>query len=563
MPGFNLYSSQSNRSTTTYHFDGHQSVRWMQQEDFTLDSQTPANYPKNTSPNPLGYLEGSLYSDTTESDLNALFELLDAEKLEESAKLIHNWDGEFVVVYATNDKIFVVSDAFGRLPVYYSNLDGQYIVSRNISFVRSSLNSSDFDPIQLGVSLLLGMQLGEKTLWKSIQKAPPHSIVEIDRSTNALKVHRYFNLKTVSGTANFDEVKTQIRSTFLDTLERRVRYMDRPTLSLSGGLDSRLIAAGLKQLNLEIPLITYSRLNGDDQLDHHSSQEITKRLTAENAHEIIPLRQPSLASANELLRFKQGFNFLSMSYIIPYYQLHRERGISTITGDGGGKYFVDLYPLKDLKSMDQLIQYLLRFNAFCDFKTAAGIAGVGVEELKAYVVDYIAAYPFDDFNNKYTYYLIREAGINWAFEGEDRNRQYCWSSAAFYNPKLIELCLSIPQRSKQYGELFKYLFASLPGDLGAVRNPNWNEVVDNSKSVRRIHQRQKLKTYIPAFILDRKKGVELDAFTFSEELKTLKSNWNNDQLNVSKLKSKHTMNFYWQLFTLMKLMDHETAAIGK
>lgn len=557
MPGFNLYSSKSNRSSTAYHFDGHAPVVWMQEEDFTLNSQTPGNYPKNASPNANGYLEGCMYSDATESNLNNLFQLLDDAKLDDSAKLIEEWDGEFVVVYAAKDKIYVVSDAFGRLPVYYSNLDGEYIVSRNSSFVRSALKSDDFDPMQIGVSLLLGTQLGEKTLWKSIRKAPPHSILEIDRSTNTLKVHRYFKLKTVSGTANFDEVKEKIRSTFLDTLERRVKFMDRPTLSLSGGLDSRLIAAGLKQLDLEIPFITYSRENGVDHLDHNSSKEITERLNAETVHEIIPLGPPTIESANELLQFKQGFNFLSMSYILPYYQLHQERGISTITGDGGGKYFVDLYPLKDLKTMDQLIQYLLRYNAFCDFKTAASIAGVKPEELKAYVVDHISAYPVADFNDKYTYYLIREAGINWAFEGEDRNRQYCWSSAAFYNPKLIELCLSIPQRSKEYGELFKYLFASLPGELGAVRNPNWNEVVDNSKSVRRIHNRQKLKTYIPAFILDRKKGVELDAFTFSEELKSLKSTWKNDELDVSKLKSKHTMNFYWQLYTLMRLVGSE------
>lgn len=557
MPGFNLYSSKSNRSSTDYQFDGHSPVVWMQEHDFTLNCQTPVNYPKNSSPNPNGYLEGCMYSGATHENLNALFALLNDEKLDESAKLVKDWDGEFVVVYATKDTIYIVSDAFGRLPVYYSNVDNQYIVSRNISFVRSSLHSVDYDPMQIGASLLLGTQLGETTLWKSIRKAPPHSILEIDRSTNDLKVHRYFKLKTVSGSANFDEVKHEIRATFLDTLERRVEFMDQPTLSLSGGLDSRLIAAGLKELDLKIPFITYSRENGVDHLDHISSKEITQRLAAENNHEIIPLGPPTSDSANELLNFKQGFNFLSMSYIIPYYQLHQKRGLSTITGDGGGKYFVDLYPLKDLKSMDQLIQYLLRYNAFCDFKTAASIAGVKEAELKAYVVDHISAYPFDDFNDKYTYYLIREAGINWAFEGEDRNRQYCWSSAAFYNPKLIELCLSIPQRSKEYGELFKYLFASLPGELGAVRNPNWNEVVDNSKSVRRIHNRQKLKTYVPAFILDRKKGVELDAFTFSKELKSLKSNWKNHRLDVSKLKSKHTMNFYWQLYTLMKLVGND------
>lgn len=561
MPGFNLYSSESLPKGTTYDFDGHSLVKGIQQEDFELTSQTPPNYPKNCSPDPMGYLEGCLYVDSPESHLKELYQLLDEGQLDQSAELIEGWDGEFVVVYATAEKIYVVSDAFGRLPLYYSNEDGQFVVSRNISFVRSTLDNHDINSMQLAISLLFGTQLGEQTIWNAIHKAPPHSILEINRSSKEVTVHRYFHLQTVSGNKKVEHVQDEIREVFLDTLERRVRFMDRPTLSLSGGLDSRLIAAALKHLNTEIPHITYNRTDGVDHLDHVSSKDIVNRLGAEGKHEIINLGPPTIESANELLKMKQGFNFLSMSYIVPYYQLHKDRGISTITGDGGGKYFVDLYPLKKLNSMRQLIRYLLRYNTFCDFSTAAGIAGVNEEDLKSYVVNHLAAYPFEDFNDKYTYFLIREAGINWAFEGEDRNRDYCWSSTPFYNPQLIELCLSVPQRSKEYGALFKYLYASFPGNLGDVSNPNWNEVVENSKSVQRIHNRQKLKSRIPTFILDRRKGVEIDDFTFSKELKELKKNWMGSHLDLSELKSRHTMNFYWQLYTLMRL--NNTSSEGK
>lgn len=557
MAGFNLYSSTSEPNNASYDFDGHSPVDWMQKEDFKLNSQTPANYPKNCSPNPNGYLDGCIYSDTTETDLNSLYALLDAGKLDESAKMVQSWDGEFVVVYVKEDKIYVVSDTFGRLPVYYSNSGDQYVVSRNISFVRSMVDSSDFDPMQVAVSLLLGTHLGEATLWKTIRKSPPNSILEIDRSTNKLEVHRYFKMKTVSGEAKLEDVKDEIRSTFIDAIERRLKVIERPTLSLSGGLDSRLIAAALKHIGSEIPMITYSRENGEDQLDHTSSKVITQKLALEGGHEIVSLGPPTLNSANQLLKIKQGFNFLSMSYIVPYYKLHADRGISTITGDGGGRYFLDVYPYKNLGSMDQLINYLLRHDTFCDFKTAASMAGVKAKDLKSYVVDHIASYPVEDFNDKYTYFLIREAGMNWSCEGEDRNRHYCWTTSPFYNAKLVELCLSIPQRSKEYGELFKHLYASFPGDLGTVHNPNWNQVVENSKSVRRLYSRQKLKSHVPTFILNQRKGFEMDDFVFSEELEGLKSNWTSSQLKLDSMKSKHTMNFYWQLYTLMKLISEK------
>ena len=87
-----------------------------------------------------------------------------------------------------------------------------------------------------------------------------------------------------------------------------------------------------------------------------------------------------------------------------------------------------------------------------------------------------------------------------------------------------------------------------------MSNPNWNEIVDNSKNVRRIHNRQKLKNYIPASILNYRKGITREAFYFDEELEELMTAWNSDLLDLTRLKSKHTTNFYWQLYTLMKLM---------
>lgn len=552
MAGFNLFSTTN--QLASYDFDGLELSELINTSDFTLNCQTPANYPKQLFLEGRCYLEGSLYADTTDDTFRELSELLEAGKLDEVAQLVRYWDGEFVVIFITDSKIYVVSDSFGRLPMYYSSVGDNYIVSRNSSFVRAVSNATDIDRMQVAVSLLFGMQLGEKTIWKSIQKVPPHAIVEIDRETNQLTVHRYFNLTTVSGSTKLDVVREEIRSVFLDTLERRVKYTQSPTLSLSGGLDSRLIAAGLTHLNCPIPLITYTRKDGQDRLDDQSSQAISQRLEASERHEIIQLGAPTLESAEELLKIKQGFNFLSMSYIVPYYQLHRERSIATITGDGGGKYFVDLYPLRNLRSMRQLMQYLSVHNMFCDFKTAANIAGVNEGELKSYVRQHFEAYPFEDFNDKYTYFLIREAGINWAFEGEDRNRHYSWSTTPFYNPRLIELCLSVPQRSKEYGALFKYLYASFPGNLGAVSNPNWKEVVENEQQVKRIHDRQKLKSRIPTFILNRRKGLEMDQFTFSKELKSAMEGWNNDSLDITQLQSKHSMNFYWQLFTLMKLL---------
>jgi hypothetical protein len=205
--------------------------------------------------------------------------------------------------------------------------------------------------------------------------------------------------------------------------------------------------------------------------------------------------------------------------------------------------------------MTALVGYILRYNAFCSIETAAQMANITPKELKNKLIETLKSYPFASHNDKYTFFLIREAGINWALEGEDRNRQYVWSTTPYYNPELIQMCLALPQRAKEYGQLYKYLYTQFPGALQEVSNPNWKEVVDNSSSVKRIHKRQKLKSMLPTFVLEKKKGIDVDTFEFSDELKTILSGWNhNETLNLKGLKDKNSTNFYWQVFTLTKLI---------
>ncbi|MDC3253234.1 hypothetical protein OAU25_03175, partial [Crocinitomicaceae bacterium] len=67
------------------------------------------------------------------------------------------------------------------------------------------------------------------------------------------------------------------------------------------------------------------------------------------------------------------------------------------------------------------------------------------------------------------------------------------------------------------------------------------------------YNRQRLKSRIPSFLLDMKNDISLDQFTFSEELKTLIES-DCSELDLLKIKKKHSSTFYWQLMTLLILM---------
>ena len=555
MPGFNLKSAGfKDKFADPYHNDGLDAKHWYANDYFVFSGQYHDNYPHIFDEKQGVYFEGMVYNLNPEDHFGEIAKLLDDYQFDEVIEKIKDWDGEFVFMHRHqgSKSIYIVNDSWGRLPVYYWQDKDQFIATRNISCI-THFAQTNYSRLNLGMNLLLGTNLGTNTIWKRVHRVPPRSILHI-HGDGHVSLYEYFNLPTVGGNSKMTEVSDTIQELFDESLKNRIDKLPNASISLSGGLDSRLIAAASKRLQADIPFITYDRNNGADQLDFNSTKSILEKLQITN-HEFFALKDPEIEDANELLQCKQSMNYLSMSYILPYYRMHKERGLSTFTGDGGGKFFVDLSALKPINSMRALVRYILRYNAFCSVEVAAKIAGVSEIELEENLIGQLDLYPYASFADKYVYYLIREAGINWAFEGEDRNRQYCWSTSPFYNPNLIDTSLSIPQSSKAYGALYNHLYQEYPGDLHFVVNPNWKEAVANQKEVKRIHDRQRLKAFLPHKILELRQNIPITDFVFSEELEKLMQRKKHDRLNLKALKPKHSMNFYWQLFTLLKLMD--------
>lgn len=557
MPGFNLRSSGlEHPQNVPYQNDGLARTQWSANDHFEFTGQYPANYPHEFIEDQRSYFEGMVYNLDPKEHFEELTNLLDAYHFDEVIEKMRDWDGEYIFMHRDRNSksMYIVNDSWGRLPVYYWQSKDQFIVSRNISCI-THFAQPEYNRLHLGMILLLGTDLGTNTIWKKVHRLPPRSILHI-HADGHISLYEYFQLDTVGGKKTLEEVIPKIQEQFDTSLKNRLERLKNPSVSLSGGLDSRLIASGAKKLEKDIPYITYSRKDGTDYLDDASSQEIVQRLDLQQ-HEVFEILPPTSEDAKELLGFKQGINYLSMSYVLPYYRMHAKKNLTTITGDGGGKFFVDLSALKSIHSMKGLMRYIMRYNTFCSLETAAKLVGISAMELEENIIGHLDGYPFHSFDDKYVYFLIREAGINWAFEGEDRNRQYVWSTSPFYSPALIETCLSIPQTTKAYGGLYHLLYQRYPGNLHEVMNPNWKEEVSNQKQVRRIHDRQKLKAFLPESILEARKNVRIEAFIFHEELRALISTYAGKELKLKALKSKHSMNFYWQLFTVLNLMDSQ------
>lgn len=172
---------------------------------------------------------------------------------------------------------------------------------------------------------------------------------------------------------------------------------------------------------------------------------------------------PDEAALREpLLETKQGMNDLRLFFLLDFLsQVGEGRGATYVTGDGGDKAFPNHTPPRSFDDVSDLVRYVGSSNRVFSPAEAAGVAGVSEEALLDSVGERIESYPEDDLRARYVHFVIRERGMNWLGNGEDRNRDYHWSVSPFYSLSFFRYALSCPDGQKRGNELYRAFLAEL------------------------------------------------------------------------------------------------------
>lgn len=165
-------------------------------------------------------------------------------RLSETAGLLN---GCFAAVIERDNRTCVVMDRFGTVPVYIgSGRDGSLICSDDPwQVVRQLAAPPRLDPGGLNCMLHAGYVAGNGTLLENLRTAAPASVTTLENGE--LREKRYWAyaydpepMETTTAETELDEVLSGVMARMSALLAR----MDaRPVLTLSGGLDSRLLAA--------------------------------------------------------------------------------------------------------------------------------------------------------------------------------------------------------------------------------------------------------------------------------------------------------------------------------
>ena len=192
--------------------------------------------------------------------------------LESVAALAADLEGFFAAVAVVDGTAFLIADRVRSIPTYYAV--GGEVVSDRGAVVRDETDAGT-DPIPESEFLLTRYVTGPETVWRGVASIQPGEVVAVDDT--GVRRRRYWEYwPTGRGTGSGEPID-RLRKGFETALDRLQRVADgRPVVvPLSGGHDSRLVAAGLTARGHEVVGFTFGRSGHPDV---EVSREVAARL---------------------------------------------------------------------------------------------------------------------------------------------------------------------------------------------------------------------------------------------------------------------------------------------
>jgi hypothetical protein len=132
-----------------------------------------------------------------------------------------------------------------------------------------------------------------------------------------------------------------------------------------------------------------------------------------------------------------------------------------LTGDGGDVALPYFGEFRNPRSLDHLVDTLLKRHAITPAPLAASLFGLKKDELAQSVYQLVSTYPETRLNDRSIHFAVFERIAKAYFEGEDRNRFFLWSTTPFYDPSFFGASMEVPDSQKKYYKLYKHFMQVL------------------------------------------------------------------------------------------------------
>lgn len=501
-----LNSSFLKRTETVIEKMPHVSVL-LKEKEFILLNKSKENYPVNLieQRDYVLFIEGKIYGVDVIKDVifKAYIEkLLHTDQKDECLAYLRNLDGEFIIYLFDKkaEKMIIVNDFLGRLPLYYFRSE-QFIMGRDISLIQSIARKLVFDEQGIYEYLRLGYPLGNKTLFANLLRLTPASIVELDKGISMHNQSISLEEWQESGRGSQD-IEEALYELFKQAVKDRLDAFNKPMLSLSGGLDSRIIMGEIEKerqpINYESFIYKNSIIESDIKVVEQLCSFYKKQFG------LTKLMEWSPDYFNELIDAKCGMNYLGMAFIIPFLKRMAHTYDVMLTGDGGDKTLAYLFPDKQYFREDIATQ-ILRSHEVTSAKVCRDLFNFDTTGNEEAMREHLNGYGYTNRYLNYKHFLIFERTKNWLFEGEDRNRQYIWSTSPFYHSEFFKLVHSVDEHQKINFKLYRSFTQLINSELNEITNANWGFPIHLEGKIKNVLYRQQVKQHIKSLLPIRKK----------------------------------------------------------
>ena len=192
-------------------------------------------------------------------------------------QFITDLDDHFGIIVISQNWSFAAVDCARTFPIFWNKKNDKIVVSPQAKCIADKYEST-IDKNQLLAFQMSGYCINEGTLWKGIKNINPGSFIFIKNSEEYF-LEKYFLYEPWSIiNMPYNKFKEQLKVEIKIVIKSLIRKANGKTIvvPLSAGLDSRLVASGLKHLNYtNVKCFSYGLKNN---FESNASQIIAKKL---------------------------------------------------------------------------------------------------------------------------------------------------------------------------------------------------------------------------------------------------------------------------------------------
>jgi asparagine synthase (glutamine-hydrolysing) len=446
------------------------------------------SYPLTIVSGEKGYaiVEGAVYDypkSKLESRMSSLLQLfsVNAEQgRDEAEQFAASVDGDFNLILADmfDRRVLIVNDTLGRLQLFFRKTAAGIIAAREMKFLAHFTPSKQFDSQSFAEVLLFGWPLSDRTLVADVSRMPIGSSLYLDVASATFKLHQYSPWRfeyLENAAASYKPPIDELVSLFVEYTAKQVRWASgRPLIvSLSGGLDSRKVAAALSATGAKYRAVTFNGYANEMQRDVLVAEKVARILAV--PWEARQLTKPGWEDAQKLVRLRDGLNYIGVSFNLQYLEAIKSSFGHTaclFTGDDGEFCFADLRTPSTIRTIDDYVSYRLS-NSIWPIDRVSRLLGISAEVILERLRESFLALP-DPIRYWNTHFILLGRVGRYNLEGEERNRSILWSMTPFASQSFFRMLMSVASEKKGFQALRWEFMRTLNADVSRVPYSNWN-----------------------------------------------------------------------------------------